>query len=154
MDDRLFRTAMGKFATGITVVTSHIDGEVRGMTVNAFMSVSLNPKLITVSIDEKASMYDDLQKVGRFGVSILADTQKDLSMIFAKQKEQDKEIEFEDADGVPVLKGSLATLACTVQQTVKAGDHVLLIAEVTDVQVSEGDPILYFSSSYRNIENT
>jgi flavin reductase (DIM6/NTAB) family NADH-FMN oxidoreductase RutF len=151
MDDRLFRTAMGKFATGITVVTSDYHGEIHGMTVNAFMSVSLNPKLITVSIDEKASMYETLQEVEQFGVSILSENQQDISMIFAKQKEKDREIPYTYLDGAPVLENSLAVLSCKPQQIVKAGDHILIIAEVSDIQVNEGDPLLYFNGQYRNI---
>ncbi len=154
MDDLLFRKTMGKFATGITVVTSTHNNEVRGMTVNAFMSVSLHPRLIVVSIDEKASMYERLQSTKQFGVSILNEKQKDMSMIFAKQKNTDREIDFDYLDGVPVLKNSLATLACRVYDQVKAGDHMLLIGEVTDLQVNEHEeePIIYYSSKYRELK--
>src|SRR5699024_12340005 len=94
MHDRLFRDAMGKFATWITIVSIDYGGEILGMTVNAFMSVSLDPKLIAISIDEKASMYNKLQETKKFGVSILAEEQKDISMIFAKQKEKERENRF------------------------------------------------------------
>ena len=94
MDERLFRDAMGKFATGITIVSINDNNEYRGMTVNAFMSISLNPKLIAVSIDENAGMYDKLKNTTKFGVSMLKEEQRDLSMIFARQKEKDRVIEF------------------------------------------------------------
>src|SRR5690606_25945114 len=112
MDDLLFRKAMGKFATGITVVTFKSDGELKGITVNAFMTVSLNPKLILISIDENSSSYPKILNASRFGVSILREDQKDISMIFAKQKKADREIEYVDIDGIPVIKGSLAMLSC------------------------------------------
>lgn len=151
MDERLFRDAMGKFATGITIVSINDNGKNIGMTVNAFMSISLDPKLIAVSIDERASMYDKLYKTEKFGVSILKENQKDLSMIFARQKEQDREIEFVDLDGVPVLGNSLAALSCKVTDKVKAGDHLIYIAEVTDLTINEGLPILYFGGKYRKL---
>src|SRR5690625_2185129 len=132
MDERLFRDAMGKFATGITIVSMNDNDKPVGMTVNAFMSISLDPKLIAVSIDERASMYDKLKKTDRFGVSILKEEQKDLSMVFARQKESDREINFVALDGTPVLDGALATLSCKVHDRVKAGDLFILIAEVTE----------------------
>lgn len=152
MDERLFRDAMGKFATGITVVSMNDNGENIGMTVNAFMSISLDPKLIAVSIDERASMYDKLNNTEKFGVSILNENQKDLSMVFARQKEPEQEIAFIDQDGVPVLQDALATISCKVKDKIKAGDHLIYIAEVTALQVNDGLPILYFGGQYRTIE--
>lgn len=152
MEERLFRDAMGKFATGITIVSIHDHGNNIGMTVNAFMSISLNPKLIAISIDERASMYHKLKQTEKFGVSILSEEQKDYSMIFARQKEKDRDISFFDQDGVPVLENALATLSCKVKEKVKAGDHLIYIAEVTDLAVQEGSPVLYFDGNYRQIE--
>ncbi len=153
MDDRLFRDAMGKFATGITIVTIKENDQYTGMTVNAFMSISLNPKLIAISIDESAGMYDKLKNCKNFGVSVLKDEQKDLSMIFAKQKERDREIKFIEQDGVPVIQHSLAALSCEVDQQIKAGDHLIIIAKVTDITVQDGSPILYFGGNYRTINS-
>jgi|SRR5690625_181331 len=151
MDDRLFRDAMGKFATGITIVSIKDREENIGMTVNAFMSISLDPKLIAISIDEHASMYDKLNRTEKFGVSILSEEQQDLSMVFARQKKQDTPINFIEQDGVPVLEEALATLSCTVKEKVRAGDHLIYIAEVTDLQLNEGSPILFFEGQYRTI---
>lgn len=151
MDDRLFRDAMGKFATGITIVSTDYNDEVLGMTVNAFMSVSIEPKLIAISIDEKASMYDKLQETKKFGLSILAEDQKEISMIFAKQMTKDREIPFTRLDGIPVVKGSIATLSCHVKDTAKAGDHMILIAEVTELTVDEKEPVLFFGGKYRTM---
>src|SRR5690625_396125 len=115
LDDRSFRDAMGKFATGITVVTTKDNDDVIGMTVNAFMSISLDPKLIAISIGEQAAMYHTLQKTKKFGVSILTEDQKDLSMIFAKQIEKDREIDYVYRDGIPVINDTLATISCSVK---------------------------------------
>lgn len=151
MDERLFRDAMGKFATGITIVSINDNNEYKGMTVNAFMSISLDPKLIAVSIDENAGMYEKLKNTTKFGVSMLKEEQKDLSMIFARQKEQDREIEFIVRDEVPVIKDALATLSCEVDQKVKAGDHLILIAKVTEISIQQGSPILFYGGKYRTI---
>ena len=85
MDDRVFRNAMGKFATGVTVITTKSEGEVHGMTANAFMSVSLTPKLVLISSDEKAKMLSKIQQTGKFVVNLRSDNQKEISMQFAGQ---------------------------------------------------------------------
>ena len=76
MDDRKFRNAMGKFASGVTVITTEADGEIHGMTANAFMSVSLNPKLVVISIGERANMLEKIQGSKKFAVNILAADQE------------------------------------------------------------------------------
>ncbi|WP_163969781.1 flavin reductase family protein [Oceanobacillus halotolerans] len=154
MNNRLFRDAMGKFATGITIVTTEYNKEIKGMTVNAFMSVSLEPKLIAISIDEKASMYPILQENKKFGLSILKEDQKELSMIFAKQIEKDREVPYKFLDEIPVIDGSLITLSCHVTETVKAGDHLIFIAEVSEMNTSDEDtnPILFYRGKYKSID--
>ncbi|MTW84855.1 flavin reductase [Virgibacillus dakarensis] len=152
MDSRFFRDAMGKFATGITIVTTNYNDEIIGMTVNAFMSVSLDPKLIAISIDEKASMYDKLQNTKKFGLSILSEDQKELAMIFARQIEKDRQkIPYIELDNIPVIDNSLAAMSCYVKDIAKAGDHMILIAEVTQINMGQGDPVLFFGGKYRSI---
>lgn len=152
MDNRLFRDAMGKFATGVTIVTTEIDNEILGMTVNAFMSISLEPKLIAISIDEGASMYWPLQETKKFGVSILSEHQKEISMYYAKHIEHDIDIDFSYRDQIPVINNALATVACRVTQMIKAGDHMIFIAEVTDLHITdEKEPLLYYSGEYRTL---
>ncbi|MEC5422568.1 flavin reductase family protein [Virgibacillus sp. C22-A2] len=155
MEERLFRDAMGKFATGITIVTTDYNGEVMGMTVNAFMSVSLKPKLIAISIDERARMYEKLQETKEFGLSILSEDQKELSMIFAKQMEKDRDIPIIKQNNIPVIKDSIATLSCHVKETAVAGDHMIFIAEVSEVRMEKADPdpILFYGGKYRNIQS-
>nr|CDQ35723.1 NADH-dependent flavin reductase [Virgibacillus halodenitrificans] len=152
MDSRTFRDVMGKFATGITVVATDFENDIKAMTVNAFMSVSLDPKLIAISIDEKASMYTILQETEQFGLSILSEEQKELSMIFAKQMEKDREIKFSQQDGVPVIKDSIATLSCQIKEKALAGDHMIFIAEVTEIDMKDGNPILFYGGQYRNLD--
>ncbi|HEY4601672.1 MAG TPA: flavin reductase family protein [Cerasibacillus sp.] len=153
MDDRTFRDTMGKFATGITVVTIKDDtGTISGMTVNAFMSVSLHPKLIAVSIGENASLFNQFVKSKQIGISVLSENQKDYSMIFSRQKEEDRDIPYTDLAGAPVIKDALATISCKITDSFKAGDHTIFIAEVIDLDRREGHPLLYFGGSYRTVK--
>ncbi|MFD2045770.1 flavin reductase family protein [Ornithinibacillus salinisoli] len=151
MDGRLFRDAMGKFATGITIVAIREEEEVRAMTVNAFMSISLEPKLIAISIDKRASMHNRFELSSKFGISILADDQKELSMIFAKQMEKDRHVPFTTLDGAPVINNSLTTLSCQVNDRIDAGDHTIVLAEVHALNLKDGDPLVFYEGNYRGI---
>ncbi|EZH67341.1 flavin reductase [Bacillaceae bacterium JMAK1] len=151
MDDLLFRKAMGKFATGVTVITTEVEGEVHGMTANAFMSVSLDPKLILISVGNKAKMCDYIKKSQSFAVNILGDDQRDLSMLFAGQVKEKKEIEFDEFEETPVIKESLVSLSCRVYNSYEAGDHVLFVGEVKNLHVKDGDPLAFFEGKYKQI---
>lgn len=151
MDDRQFRNAMGKFATGVTVIATEVDGGVHGMTANAFMSVSLNPKLVVISIGEKAQMLKKIQQSKTFSVNILAAAQQELSMIFAGQLKNHKEVVFDRLDGKPVLNGAVAQIACEVSVEHVEGDHTLFIGKVTDIHLEELEPLIYYSGSYRSL---
>ncbi|MEH6944517.1 flavin reductase family protein [Bacillus sp. JJ722] len=148
MDDRLFRNAMGKFATGVTVVTTEVDDEPHGMTANAFMSVSLTPKLVLISIGEKARMLDKIKTSGKFAVNILAANQRGISMQFAGQMKEARAIEFDWMDELPVIKEALANITCNVHSQHVAGDHTLFIGEVTKVVLREGEPLAFFEGKY------
>jgi flavin reductase (DIM6/NTAB) family NADH-FMN oxidoreductase RutF len=152
MDDRLFRNAMGKFATGVTVITTEVDGEVHGMTANAFMSVSLNPNLVVVSIGEKASMLDKIKKSQRYAVNILSSEQKDLSMVFAGQLKERQDVSFDRFAEMPVIKGALAQIVCEVVNVHIEGDHSLFIGKVLDLQLKENEPLLFFNGKYRSLQ--
>lgn len=152
MDDRLFRNAMGNFATGITVITTEVNGEAYGMTANAFVSVSLNPKLVLVSIDHRANMLGQIRQADKFSVSLLMSNQQDVSKRFAGQLKENTPYEFDQFKGMPVVKGALANISCTVYKEVEVGDHTLFIGEVTDLRLNEGDPLLFFQGKYRELE--
>lgn len=151
MDDRLFRNAMGKFATGVTVITTALNNEAHGMTANAFMSVSLNPKLVLVSVGEKARMLDRLKQSGKFAVNILAEDQKEYSMYFAGQIKEQRDIEFEWINGVPTIKNCLANVVCDTVDAHVAGDHTLFIGEVNHIELNEGAPLTFFEGKYGKI---
>lgn len=151
MDDRTFRNAMGKFATGVTIITTELNGEAHGMTANAFMSVSLNPKLVLISVGEKAKMLDKINQSGKFAVNILSQDQQDVSMLFAGQLKEKREAEFERLNEVPVIKGALANIVCHVYEQQVAGDHTLFIGEVEDITIREGAPLTFFEGNYGEI---
>jgi flavin reductase (DIM6/NTAB) family NADH-FMN oxidoreductase RutF len=148
MDDRQFRNAMGKFATGVTVIATEVEGEgVHGMTANAFMSVSLDPKLVVISIGEKAKILNKIKESKQFSVNILAADQQELSMIFAGQI-KDKEVVFDRLDGKPVLPGSVVQIACEVSAEHVEGDHTLFIGKVTDIKIEDVEPLVFYSGRY------
>jgi len=152
MDDRLFRDAMGKFATGVTVVAVEDEGSVHGMTANAFMSVSLNPKLVVVSIAEKARSLEKIKRAKKFSVSILSAEQQEMSAFFAGQIRDGREVQFERLDGQPVIPGALAQVACEVVSEHVEGDHTLFIGRVTDIRLNEGEPLIFFGGKYRYLK--
>lgn len=154
-DSKLFRQAMGRFATGITVVSAidKLNEEVRGVTVNAFMSLSLDPCLISISLRNKASMTDHLKNNTHFGISVLAEDQQDYSMIFSNQLEVNEPVEFEYLDGTPVLPGSLVQLVCEKESEVVAGDHTIYIAKVNRIELKSGDPLIFYGGQYRKLES-
>jgi flavin reductase (DIM6/NTAB) family NADH-FMN oxidoreductase RutF len=152
-----FRRAMGCFATGVTVITVDQEGEVHGMTANAFTAVSLDPLLVLVCVDHRARTHAHLHARKRFGVNVLSREQQAISEYYARSGEKHQHAEeagavFDrTAQGTPVLRGALAYLECKLRRAEKAGDHTIFIAEVEQVEVREGEPLLYFRSQYRRI---
>ncbi len=150
-----FRAALGRFASGITVITvKTAAGEVHGMTASSFCSVSLRPPLVLVCIDHLAETYLHVRECGRFGVSILREEQEALSEFFA-DPERNPDAAHRLAirynpmkSGTPVLADTLASLDCAVVQAHSAGDHTIFVAEVQEVAVAEGSPLLYFRGRY------
>ncbi|MHA6252271.1 flavin reductase family protein [Oceanobacillus sp. CAU 1775] len=148
MDDKAFRHAMGKFATGVTVITSKVGSDSYGMTANAFMSVSLNPRLITVSIDNRATMLKRIQESQQFAVNILKCDQQDISRHFAGQTSDKREIHFGSVQGIPVIEESLASVVCDVDNSYVVGDHTLFIGRVKDIVIRDGNPLTFYSGKY------
>ena len=152
-----FRKAMSCFATGVTVITVDQDGEVHGMTANAFSSVSLEPPLVLVCVDHRARTHAHLHARKRFGVNVLSADQQKISEYYARSTETHQHAEEAGAQfdrtphGTPVLHGALAYLECRLHSAQPAGDHTIFIAEVEDVVVRDGEPLLYFHSQYRKM---
>ena len=149
----LFRQVMGNFATGITVVTTRDSaGNPYGLTVNSFTSVSLDPVLVLVCLDNRLSGLQSFKSSKHFGVSILSEHQEDLSRIFAKKdSERPLSIYFEGKLGMPLLRNSLAVMECEVVGIHAAGDHQIFVGEVKAAEVFEVEQqaLLYFRGKYR-----
>jgi flavin reductase (DIM6/NTAB) family NADH-FMN oxidoreductase RutF len=153
-----FRQALAQFATGVTVVTAErAPGQVYGMTANSFTSVSLEPFLILVCVDQNCGVLPLIHQKRRFGVSVLKEGKGEISEYFA-QCEQSPEAETRlgiryrwTQNSVPLLEDALAHLVCTVAASYIAGDHTIFLGEVESAHVYEGEPLLYFRSDYRRI---
>lgn len=153
MDDRTFRNAMGKFATGVTVIaTKTSENDVHGMTANAFMSISLNPKLVTVSIDNRSNTLNKIKESKKFSINVLSYDQKEISMHFAGQKELDREINFKFINDTPIIENALTSVVCDVYTSYVVGDHTLFIGEVKDIVFNEtGEPLTFYNGKYGSI---
>jgi len=145
-----FRQTLGRWASGVTIITAAHDGELRGMTASAFVSVSLEPPLVLVSVDDKAHMHAVLQDADRFGVSVLSAQQRELSNHFARRS-SDMEIPWVDFEGLPLIGGAIAQLVCRKVQVIPAGDHALFIGEVEYSRYTDDDPLVYFRGQYHEL---
>jgi len=149
---------MGAFATGVTIITVDLDGEVHGMTANAFTSVSLDPMLVLVCVDHSTRTHAHLHSKKRFGINVLGEDHKAISEYYARQERSHEHAEVEagarfdrTGHGTPMLHGALAYLECRLQSAQEAGDHTIFIAEVEHVVLREGDPLLFFRGKYRKV---
>ena len=139
-----FRKTLGMFATGVTVVTTHADDQVHGMTANAFMSVSLRPPLVTISVDRRARMHALLHEGRRYGIGVLADEQRTLSDRFAGRAAEDAaEVEFDLVHETPLVRGALAHIVARVVRSYWGGDHSLFLGQVEYARYGEGRPLLF-----------
>lgn len=153
-----FRKAMGGFATGVTIITLDTEGKVHGMTANAFASVSLDPTLVLVCVDHSTRTHAHLHAKKRFGINVLSDEQRSISDYYARPERSHENAEAEAGaqfdrtpHGTPMLRGCLAYLECRLHSAQTAGDHTIFIAEVEDVIVRDGDPLLFFRGKYRKV---
>ncbi|MBX6376971.1 MAG: flavin reductase [Clostridia bacterium] len=153
MDPQTFRKVLGRFATGVTVVTATGDRGAHGMTVNAFSSVSLEPPLVLVCLDHRSETCGVVRDTGRFAISILGQKQRPVSDFFA-QKGDKTGFPFRTGPaGLPLVEEALAYLECRVVAAHEAGDHTIFVGEVVDGAVEDEDdlPLIFFASRYRRL---
>jgi flavin reductase (DIM6/NTAB) family NADH-FMN oxidoreductase RutF len=155
LDSRQFRDALGRFATGVCIVTTRgSDGRPYGVTVNSFSSVSLDPPLVLFSLDRASTSFNAFVTGSHFAVNVLHREQMGLSRTFATTSDTKFEGVSHDAwdTGAPVLAGSLAVLECDKVAVHEAGDHVIVIGQVRRLFCEEeGEPLLYFRGRYHNL---
>ena len=153
-DKMALRDAFGRFATGVTIVTTRQpDGVPRGFTANSFTSVSLDPPLLLIAIGKAALSCDTFAKADHFAVNILADTQKEISGLFASKSAEKFELAKWRSDdrGMPLIDGTLASFSCARHNVVDAGDHIILIGRVIEFSTRDGQPLGFFRGSYFDI---
>jgi flavin reductase (DIM6/NTAB) family NADH-FMN oxidoreductase RutF len=147
-----FRRTLGMFATGVTVLTTRVGEQVHGMTANAFMSVSLQPPLVLISIDRRARMGALLHEGTRFGVSVLEARQTGLSDRFAGRVADDlPEATFEIVHETPLVEGALAHLVARVVRSYWGGDHSLFLGQVEFARYGLGRPLLFHGGRYERL---
>jgi len=153
-DATLFREVMSQFATGITVVTTRADGQIHGLTVNAFCSVSLEPPLVLVCINRNGYFHELVTTSRFFAVNILGEDQEHLSRRFAipevSPSERFRSVCYRmEATGAPVLNDALGWLDCRLTSSYPAGDHTVFIGEIVALGRTNGTkPLVFFQSRY------
>ncbi|MEI8308423.1 MAG: flavin reductase family protein [Chloroflexales bacterium] len=153
IDERTFRTTIGLFATGVTVVSAEADTKIYGMTANSVTSVSLNPPLLLVCVDRRAHMARAITEAGRFAVSILRDDQEAVSRCFAGQAGPAIQPTFTALGSAHRLDDCMAAIACVTDQVLDGGDHIIVLAHVEALWKAEeiGSALLYFGGRYRQV---
>lgn len=159
LNTRDLRNVMGRFATGITVITAG-QAEPRGMTANSFTSVSLEPPLVLVCVRRDAAMHKTILEHGGFAVSVLAANQERIARMFANPARPRGTLEFAAVDvlrgphsGAPVLAGALAWLECKLSAVYEGGDHSILLGEVQTLsRGTTEDALLFYGGSFHRLE--
>jgi flavin reductase (DIM6/NTAB) family NADH-FMN oxidoreductase RutF len=158
VDADAFRRTLGLFATGVTVVTTVVEGVPHGMTVNAFASVSLDPLLVLVSIEARAGLHGLLPRSGGYAVTILSAEQEAEARWFATRERPGGVDQFEGipwrpapVSGAPILARGLAYLDCRITEILPGGDHSIFLGEVLDLGKLEGEmPLLWYRGTYHH----
>jgi len=153
-DTRAFRQLMGQFATGVAVISLvPPGGGVSAMTINSLVSISLDPMLVSWSLQNSASLYDAYAGAEAFAFSILADSQQTLARRYAARGDSALDpADFEPGpSGLPVIRGALAHIACRRFAVHPAGDHTLILGAVTGIAQADtvsGRPLLFFGGRF------
>ena len=150
INTKLFKEALSKYATGITVVTINKNNKFIGKTVNSFASLSLRPPLVLFSLDYKSSEINQYKKSKYIGINILSNKQKNLSNHFASKQAKWDNIEyFISQNNIPLIKESVVNLDCDNKTMLKAGDHVIFICKINKIIINDNKKsLIYVNSNY------
>lgn len=152
LDSERYRTVFGHFATGVAVITCAGPAGEGGLTANAVCSVSLDPLLALVCFEQSARTLPLVRETGRFAVNVLRTGSEEIARTFASkvpEAEKLSGVPHRLVQGMPILDAALAWIVCDVQQLVPAGDHEIAIGAVIAMDVTEGDPLLWYQGAYR-----
>ena len=141
---------MGRFATGVTIVTTRDGDTLTGMTANAVLSLSLEPPLVLVSIDRESNMHGHLKEGGCFAVNVLRREHEQLSRRFAEPGPKDfSDLEVSQAEtGAPILNDALAYADCRIVEIARGGDHDMFIGQLVAGETRDGEPLIFYNSGY------
>ena len=151
-----FRNALRKFASGVTIITVADGGELHGMTASSFASVSLDPPLVLVCLDKTSRTRDLVARTGTFAINILRGDQEEASRAFARAgvKPFATLAHRPGGNGAPLLDDAIAVLECNTYQVFEAGDHDVVLGEVTSTASPGGDPLVYYDGAYRSLSSS
>jgi 3-hydroxy-9,10-secoandrosta-1,3,5(10)-triene-9,17-dione monooxygenase reductase component len=155
-DEASYRTVLGHFATGVTIITAMDDGEPVGVSANSFTSVSLDPPLVLFCAGKASSTWPRIERVGKFTVNILNEHQEDVCREFAtKGADRFSRIGWRpSANGQPILHDALAYIDCEMDAQHDGGDHVIVVGRVQELGVlSEEGPLLFYRGGYAKLGN-
>ena len=154
-DGRELRDAMGRFATGVCIITAVSDsGQAQGMTANSFSSVSLDPPLLLWNLQNSSDVYDVFSGPQYFGINILSGEQLAHSNQYAKKEQHELDPTHYRLGkfGAPIIDDALVSFECELEATYEGGDHLIIVGRVRDMYQSDGgEPLLFFSGGYREL---
>ena len=145
-----YRAVMRNLVSGVTIVTTEVDGELYGMTATSFTSVSLDPMLVQVSLQQSSRTHEAVKRSGAMGVSILSARQERVARRFAMRGADGfavSEVETGES-GLPLISGAIGHLECRVVEEFEGGDHTIFLAEVTGGKAGIGSPLIHFQGDY------
>ena len=153
IDGRELRNALGRFATGVCLITLETgDGDALALTANSFSSVSLDPPLVLWNLQNNSDVFEHYAREQYFAINILADNQQSLSDSYARKGEHNLHPDHfrRGVKGSPVINGALVSFECELEATHEGGDHVIIVGRVLEMTAADGgDPLLFFGGAYR-----
>jgi flavin reductase (DIM6/NTAB) family NADH-FMN oxidoreductase RutF len=150
-DEPSFRTVLGHFATGVTIITAMDDGEPIGVSANSFTSVSIDPPLVLFCASKVSTTWPKIEAAGKFTVNILNEHQEDICRVFAtKGADRFSRIGWRpSASGSPILHDALAYIDCTIKDQYDAGDHLIVVGLVQELGVlDDSGPLIFYRGGY------
>lgn len=153
-DAETFRSALGNFVTGVTIVTTDGPEGPVGITANSFASVSLDPPLVLWSAAKGSKRFEHFVGSRRFAIHIMSEDQKDICDGFSQSKSAFTDISWEPSgSGIPIITGALAVFECNLEANHDAGDHVIVVGRVTRVHAAQGHPLVFKGGQYGSFKN-
>jgi flavin reductase (DIM6/NTAB) family NADH-FMN oxidoreductase RutF len=157
LDKAQYRAALGRFVTGVAVVTTtNPNGQRVGLTISSFNSVSLDPPLVLWSLANKAPSLAAFSAAGRFAVNVLASSQMDLALQFSRARPDKFEgVEIEaGVQDLPLLRGAIATFECRVSEKFEGGDHTIFLGLVERIRFFDDKPLVYYRGQFSELTDS